>query len=172
MLTKAQQNRIGRDLDKGEQIYLEVNTGRYKGSICLLNEIRLIPTWRYHSYATQQNSHKHRYLLSAKGLIRNLSISPRDLSETEEGETNLTAEPIIKKAQVLPRDFSNTPINVNDHLFGNGKLIQVTAILDNNYVVTRCIKSNLKRQNDKISTHRTLRNYIKIEDPTQILLKI
>lgn len=165
MLSRKQQKKIMKDLNKGEEIYLQIDSGRYQGSILLLDRIRNIYYWR-------SDDPTYKFLLFAPGLVRKLSMPASCLSVTDQDETHLTASPIIKKKQLLPRDFSNAPIEINDHLFGKGKLVKITAILPNNHIQTRCVKSIDKKENDKIRVHRTLKSFIKIEDPTQILLRM
>ena len=168
MLMKRAQNAIKKELNNGEDIYLKVDTGRYKESILLLEKIKKSPYWWY-------DSHKRplRFLLNARGLTRRLSMDPKYLSVTDECETHLTNTPNITKKQNLPRDFVNTLVDVDDYLFGKALLIQITEISAHNHLEANCIASiNDDIKVGQIRKYRSLKRFIKIDDPTDILLRM
>ncbi len=168
MLMKRAQNACKKDLANGEDVYLKVNTGRYKGSILLLEKVNRVKYWWYDS-----DKRRLRFLLNAPGLVRRLSLDPKYLSNTTECKTHLTNIPNITKKQNLPRDFVDTLIDVDDYLFGKASLIQITMISAHNYLEARCIEStNSDIKVGKTRKYRSLKRFIKIDDPTDILLRI
>lgn len=166
MLLKKRQNAIKRDFNKGEKVYLKVTSGWYKGSILLLEKINEAPYW------WEERPKQYRFLLNAPDLVRRLLVNPINLEETDKCETHLTNTPKTKK-QKLPKDFVNTPIDIGDYLFGKKSLIKITTILENNMVEAKCIATiNKEDEVDKITRYRSLKKFLKIEDPTQILKDI
>lgn len=170
MLLKKRQNAIKKDLANGEEIYLKLTSGRYKGSILQLEKIKNIHYWWEHEH---QGRKRYKFLLNAPGLIRRLSVDPKHLNETGANKIVLTNTPNITKKQNLPRDFVNTLVDVDDYLFGKGALIQIISISTHNHLEARCIASeNDDIKVNKIKTYRSLKKFLKIDDPTQILLRI
>lgn len=168
MLMKRAQNVIKKDLNNGEEIYLKVTVGRYKGSILQLEKIKKSPSWWYDTSTIPL-----RFLLNAPGLVRRLSLDPKNLSITDKCETHLTNTPNVTKKQNLPRDFVDTLIDIDDYLFGRASLIQITDISAYNHLEAKCIAgTNKDILVGKTKKYKSLKKFIKIDDPTDILLRI
>ncbi len=168
MLMKRAQNAIKKELDKGEDIYLKVTRGRYKGSILQLEKIKRMNYWWEF-----RDKERFRFLLNADGLVRRLSVDPKYLSDTDECETHLTNTPNVTKKQKLPRDIVNTYVDVDDYLFGKATLIQITAISAHNHLEAKCIATKNKDiKINKVRTYRSLKKFLKLDDPQDILLRI
>lgn len=166
-MLKKVQTAIRKDFNNGEKIYLKLTSGRYKGSILQLEKIHLMNYW------WDQRPERYRFLMNGTGLVRRLSVNPKFLSVTNENKTHLTNTPKITKKQHLPRDFVNTFIDVDDYLFGKETLIQITSVSLHNHLEARCIAST----NDDIKVggiriYRSLKKFLKIDDPTEILLRM
>lgn len=168
MLMKRAQNAIKKQLDNGEEIYLRVTSGRYKGSILQLEKIKKMNYWW-----EQSEPNRFRFLMNAEGLVRRLSVDPKFLSDTDEGETHLTNTPNVTKKQNLPRDTVNTYVDVDDYLFGKATLIQITAISSHNHLEAMCIASDNKDiKVNQVRTYRSLKKFIKLDDPIEILSRM
>ncbi len=167
MLMKRIQNAIRKDLNNGEEIYLKLTSGRYKGSILRLEKIRKMHYWWEH-----QGQQRYRFLMNGTGLVRRLSVDPKFLSVTDECVIHLTNTPNITKKQNLPRDFVDTLVDVDDYLFGKESLIQITSV-SSHHLEAQCIaSSNDNIKVNEIRIYRSLKKFLKIDDPTQILLRM
>ena len=168
MLMKKAQTTIRKDLEKGEEVFLKLTSGRYKGSILRVEKIKRMHYWWEH-----RNQNRYRFLMNGPGLIRRLSMDPQFLSITNECETRLTNTPNVTKKQNLPRDFVDRLVDVYDYLFGNGALIQITSVSSHNHLEARCLASlNGDIKVYKLKTYKSLKKFLKIDDPTDILSRM
>ena len=168
MLMKRAQNAIKKELAQGHDIFLRVTSGRYKGSILQLEKIKRMNYWW-----EMNDKERFRFLLNADGLVRRLSVDPKFLSDTDEHETHLTAEPNITKKQKLPKDILNTVVDVDDYLFGKGALIQITSVSAHNHLEAKCIATTNKDiKITSLKTYRSLKKFLKLDDPAEIFSRM
>lgn len=123
---------------------------------------------------------KHKYgagwiMLEAPTLPRRISAHITHILKTTETIERLTATPSTKEVKKDGEfvDFSGYKFQVGDVLFGNGKLVRVTE-LNPTLCFCKIIHPTPGKYQQDTYNHRaqSMKNYLYVEDPTMILLKI